>query len=49
MDCIEMGCEGTDCIHLAKNRLKWQTPVNAVMNPLGSLKSGEFLDKLSSC
>jgi len=32
MDLKEMGWEGIDWIDLARDRNKWQTSVNAVMN-----------------
>jgi hypothetical protein len=34
MDLIEIGLEGVDEIHLAKDRVSWQAPVNIVMNSL---------------
>jgi hypothetical protein len=32
MDITEIGWEGTDWIHLAQNRERWQALVNMVMN-----------------
>jgi hypothetical protein len=37
-----------DWTHLAQNRDQWRDLVNTVMNPLGSIKGGEFLDSLSN-
>ena len=39
-----VGFEGNVWIELAQDRNGWQALVNAVMNPLGSIKCEEFLD-----
>ena len=44
MDLQEVGCGYMDRIRLARDRDKWRTLVSAVMNLVGSVKCGEFLD-----
>jgi hypothetical protein len=44
MDLREIGCGGIDWIDLAQDRDRWQAVVTTVMNFLGSIKCGEFLD-----
>ena len=45
MDLKEVGSgKGVDWINLAQDIGRWWTLVNAVMNLLGSIKCGEFLD-----
>jgi hypothetical protein len=39
-----MGCGDIDWIELAEDRGRWRALVNAVMNLLGFIKLGEFLD-----
>jgi hypothetical protein len=41
MDLGEMGLEGVDWIHLARNREQWQDLVN---EPSGSIKGGELVE-----
>jgi phenylalanine-4-hydroxylase len=48
MDLQEVEYVDMDWIELAQDRDKWWTLVNAVMNLLGSIKCGEFLDYLST-
>jgi hypothetical protein len=38
----EIGWEGVDWIHMARDRGQWWALVNVIMN--GSIKGGEFLD-----
>jgi hypothetical protein len=44
MDYQEAECKGMDWINMAQDRDRWRALVNAVMNPSGSIKCGEFLD-----
>jgi hypothetical protein len=44
MDLHEVGCEGKDWIELAQDKDKWRALLNAVMNLLGFIKYGVFLD-----
>ena len=44
MNVQEMGYGGMDWVDLAQGRDRWRALVNAVMDPLGSIKRGEFLD-----
>jgi len=46
MDLQEVGCGGVVWIDVAQDRDRLRSPVNAVMNLRGSIKCGEFLDKL---
>jgi hypothetical protein len=36
MDHIEVGWEGVDCVYLSRDRERWRTVVNTVMNILVS-------------
>ena len=40
----KVGCGSMDWIVLAENRDRWRTFANAVIEPSGSIKCGEFLD-----
>jgi hypothetical protein len=44
MDLREIGFGDVDWIHWAQDRDRWRALVNMVMNLLGSIKCGEFLD-----
>jgi len=44
MDLQEMGWGGMDWIYLAKDRVRWGSLVNAVINLRVSTKCREFLD-----
>ena len=44
MDLQEVGCGHVDWIGLAQDRAGWRKLVNAVIEPSGSIKCGEFLD-----
>jgi CRISPR/Cas system-associated protein Cas7 (RAMP superfamily) len=44
MDLREIGFGDVDWIHWAQDRDRWRALVNTVMNLLGSIKCGEFLD-----
>jgi len=44
MDLQEVGCGVKDWIELAQDSDRWWALVNRVMNRLGSIKCGEFLD-----
>ena len=46
MDLQEVGYEGMGWIDLAQDSDRWRALVNLVMNLLGSIKCGEFLDWL---
>jgi hypothetical protein len=48
MDLQEVGCEDIDWIGLAQDRDRWREIVNACNEPLGSIKCGEFLEKLQT-
>jgi hypothetical protein len=43
-DLYEVGCMGKDWIELAQDTDKWRALLNAVMNLLGFIKYGVFLD-----
>jgi hypothetical protein len=49
MDLQEVGCGNVDWIGLAQDRDRWRTLGNAVMNLIGSIKCGEFLDCQRNC
>jgi len=40
----ETGYKDMDWVPLAQDRVQWQAIVNIVNEPLGFIKSGEFLD-----
>jgi len=44
MDLIEVGCGSMDWIEMAQDKDRWWALVNAVLEPSGSIKCGEFLD-----
>ena len=44
LDLPDVGWRGMDWIDLAQDRDRWRAVVNAVMNPWGFIKCGEFLD-----
>jgi hypothetical protein len=43
-DLKEMGWEGVDIIYVVQDRVKCRAVVNVVMNLLGFIKCGQFLD-----
>jgi hypothetical protein len=42
MDLTEIGWEGVDCVHLAKDRHQWRAVVNTVMNLRVLQKAGNL-------
>jgi hypothetical protein len=49
MDPKETGCLGVNWIHLVQDRDNWLALVDAVMNNLGSITRGDFLEWLTNC
>jgi len=49
MDPKETGCLGANCIRLVQDRDNWLALVDVVMNYLGSIIRGDFLEWLTNC